>query len=56
MTKMATWRAVRHLLGVSVALILALPVTGYAQEATVSGTVTDNTGRRSARGRGAGRA
>ena len=42
MTKMATWRAVRYLLGVG--LIMALPVTGYAQEATVNGTVTDNTG------------
>ena len=42
MTKIVTWRAMRHLLGV--ALILALPVTGYAQEATIAGTVADNTG------------
>ena len=41
MTKMGTRLVVRCLLGI---LIIALPVTGYAQEATLTGTVTDNTG------------
>ena len=42
MVSMMRWRVVRRLLVISA--ILALPVTGYAQEAVVSGTVTDSTG------------
>jgi len=42
MLRMMRWRVVKWLLVVSA--ILALPVTGYAQEAVVSGTVTDSTG------------
>lgn len=42
MLHMMRWRVVKRLLVVSA--ILALPVTGYAQEAAVSGTVTDATG------------
>ena len=39
---MTNWRSVRRL--VVIGAIVALPVTGYAQEAAVSGTVTDSTG------------
>src|SRR2546426_10367950 len=42
MPSVKSLRVVRRLLRVGV--LLALPVTGYAQEATVSGTVTDSTG------------
>ena len=43
---MPKWRVARRLLQVSliIGLIVGIPVTGYAQEAIVNGTVSDNTG------------
>ena len=43
---MPKWRVARRLLQVSliIGLIVGIPVTGYAQEAVVNGTVSDNTG------------
>ena len=40
--RMMSWRVVKRL--IVVGAMLVLPVTGYAQEAAVSGTVTDATG------------
>ena len=42
MLSMMSWRVVRRLM--VIAAILALPVAGYAQDATLTGTVTDSTG------------
>ncbi|MGH2400507.1 MAG: carboxypeptidase-like regulatory domain-containing protein, partial [bacterium] len=42
MFRMMNWRVVRRLFVVSV--MLALPVAGYAQDATINGTLTDSTG------------
>ena len=42
MLSMAGWSVVKR--SMVIGAILALPVTGYAQEAVVSGTVTDSTG------------
>ena len=42
MLNLTTWRVVKRV--IAVGAIVALPVTGYAQEATIGGTVTDTTG------------
>ena len=42
MVNMMSWRVVRRLMAIGA--IVAMPVAGYAQDATLTGTVTDSTG------------